>query len=336
MDQILLQIFILIIFSLSLIFLQSKYLVLVDTPIEKHKKKYNKNIPLSGGVYFFTSFFFYSLSTIHEYENYIINLFIFFFLVLGIFSDLKKNFSPKIRILFQTGLILILIYFLDLKINKTGVFFLDYFIQNKVFNIIFTSFCILVLVNGTNFCDGVNCNVSGYYLIVSFGIFLTSLPLPYYLKIESIIIIFFIFYIFNFFKKYFLGDSGVYVVSIFMAIYIIKFINMNTIISPILALNLLWYPAFENLFSIVRRSLDNKKVHAADRKHLHILIFELLKKKNNIDFTNSLSGLIINIFSFIGIFFSIKYYYNSKVLLLILLLNVITYLIVYFYLRLKK
>jgi UDP-N-acetylmuramyl pentapeptide phosphotransferase/UDP-N-acetylglucosamine-1-phosphate transferase len=336
MNQILFQLFILIIFSISLIFLQSKYLVLVDTPKEKHKKNYNKNIPLSGGIYFFISIFFYSLSTIYQYENYVINLFLFFFLILGIFSDLKSNFRPKIRILFQTVLIFILIFTLDLKINRTGVFFLDYFIQNNIFNLIFTSFCILVLINGTNFCDGVNCNVVGYYLILSFGIFLSSLNLPSYLRIESIIIIFFVFYIFNFFKKYFLGDSGVYVVSIFMAIYIIKLININTTISPILALNLLWYPAFENLFSILRRSLHNKKIHAADRKHLHILIFELLKKKNTTDFSNSLSGLIINIFMFIGIIYSIKYSFSSKILLTILMLNIIIYLIVYFYLFLKK
>jgi len=336
MYQILFQLFILTIFSLSLIFLQSKYLVLVDTPKEKHKKKYNKNIPLSGGVYFFTSFFFYSLSTIYQYENYVINLFLLFFLILGIFSDLKSNFRPKNRILFQTALIFILIFTLDLKINRTGVFFLDYFIQNNIFNLIFTSFCILVLINGTNFCDGVNCNVVGYYLILSFGIFLSSLNLPSYLRIESIIIIFFVFYIFNFFKKYFLGDSGVYVVSIFMAIYIIKLININTTISPILALNLLWYPAFENLFSILRRSLYNKKIHAADRKHLHILIFESLKKKNTTDLSNSLSGLIINIFMFIGIIYSIKYSFSSKILLTILMLNIIIYLIVYFYLFLKK
>lgn len=335
MYQILSQFFFLIIFSLSLIFLQSKYLVLVDSPIEKHKIKQNKNIPLSGGIYFFTSIFFFSILEIYKYENYIINLFLLFFLILGIFSDLKSNFSPKIRIILQSVLIFILIFTLDFKINKTGIFFIDYFIQNNIFNIIFTSFCILILVNGTNFCDGVNCNVVGYYLMVSFGIFLSNLAMPSFLEIESIIIIFFIFYIFNFFKKYFLGDSGVYTVSIFMAIYIIEFININTTLSPILALNLLWYPAFENLFSIIRRSLDNKKIYAADRKHLHILIFELLKKKN-VDFSNSLSGLIINIFMLVGIFYSIKYCYSSKILLTILLLNILIYLVVYFLLFRKK
>ena len=119
MYQILSQFFFLIIFSLSLIFLQSKYLVLVDSPIEKHKIKQNKNIPLSGGIYFFTSIFFFSILEIYKYENYIINLFLLFFLILGIYSDLKSNFSPKIRIILQSVLIFILIFNLDFKINKT-------------------------------------------------------------------------------------------------------------------------------------------------------------------------------------------------------------------------
>ncbi len=337
MYQILIQFFILVIFSISLILLQSKYLILVDTPKEKHKKSYNKNIPLSGGIYLFISIFYNSLLSLYQYETYVVNLFLFFFLVLGIYSDLKNNFSPKFRLLIQAILILILIFFINLKINSTSVFFLDYFIENNVFNIIFTSFCILVLINGTNFCDGVNCNVIGYYLMVITGIFLSGLSLPEYLKIETIITIFVIFYLFNFFKKYFLGDSGVYVISIFMGIYVIKFININTTISPLLAVNLLWYPAYENLFTIFRRSIANKKIHLADRKHLHIFIFEwIAKKNNNKNFSNTLSGFIMNLFMFVGIFFSIQYYYSSKILLTILLLNVITYKIVYFYFLLKK
>ena len=40
--------------SIALIFFQSKYLILVDTPKHKdHKKNYNKNVPLSGGIYLF-------------------------------------------------------------------------------------------------------------------------------------------------------------------------------------------------------------------------------------------------------------------------------------------
>ena len=41
---------------------------------------------------------------------------------------------------------------------------------------------------------------------------------------------------------------------------------------------LLWYPAFENLFSLIRRSFK-KNVSEADKLHLHQLIFRYLNKK---------------------------------------------------------
>ena len=156
------------------------------------------------------------------------------------------------------------------------------------------------------------------------------------LKPEIIIIIFLIFYIFNFFKKYFLGDSGVYVITIYMSIYVIEFININNNISSLIALNLLWYPAFENLFSIIRRSLSNRNIQLADRNHLHILIFEKFSKKINKNIANTLTGITINIFLMIGIFTSIHYLNNGKILLLILLLNIVFYLISFFYFLLKK
>jgi hypothetical protein len=157
------------------------------------------------------------------------------------------------------------------------------------------------------------------------------------LKPEIIIIIFLTFYVFNFLKKYFLGDSGVYIITIYMSIYVIEFVNINNNISSIIALNLLWYPAFENLFSIIRRSLSNKKIQIADRNHLHILIFEAISKKIiNKNFANTLAGISINIFLMIGIFASINFLNNSKILLLILLLNIILYLIIFFYFLLKK
>ena len=40
--------------SISLIFIQSKYLFLLDAPRDQiHKSTYNKNTPLTGGIYLF-------------------------------------------------------------------------------------------------------------------------------------------------------------------------------------------------------------------------------------------------------------------------------------------
>ena len=54
---------------------------------------------------------------------------------------------------------------------------------------------------------------------------------------------------------------------------------LNEKISPYFIANLLLYPAFENLFSIIRRVSLNKKNYLADNNHLHQLLFKYLKKK---------------------------------------------------------
>ena len=319
--------------SITLIFIQSKYSFLLDTPKEQsHKSRYNKNTPLIGGVYLFITITTYM--PYGEYINYssLTTAFLFSFLILGIFSDLKADFSPKIRLILQFILVIFFIYLLDLKINRTGLFFLDYFINNFYFNILFSSICIIILINGSNFCDGVNCNVTGYYLIVTLAIFFMDFPKPTNLPdLKIIIIILFIFYLINLFQKSFLGDNGIYVIALFMSIYVINYINLNNNISPLLALNLLWYPAFENLFTILRRLNNNRTVDAADNFHFHTLllkkIFNLCK---NFYLSNSLSGMLINLFMFVGIFFSISYYNDSKVLMLILVINILIYVLFYF------
>ena len=39
-------------------------------------------------------------------------------------------------------------------------------LSNDIFNIFFTVFCLAVLLNGSNFLDGLNGLISGYYLII--------------------------------------------------------------------------------------------------------------------------------------------------------------------------
>ena len=114
--------------SITLIFIQSKYLFLVDAPREQtHKSKYNKNTPLTGGIYMFITITTYTLLIEHSYNSFLMIAFLFSFLILGIFSDLKANFSPKLRLLLQSFLVIIFIFLLELKINKTGLFFFRIF-----------------------------------------------------------------------------------------------------------------------------------------------------------------------------------------------------------------
>ncbi len=177
----------------------------------------------------------------------------------------------------------------------------------------------------------------GYYLFVILSILISKLSYPEnFPDINILLMIFLIFYFANILQKSFLGDNGTYVISAFMSIYIINFINLNNTISPLLALNLLWYPAFENLFSIIRRLVSNKKIQLADRSHLHILILEKISKNNNFILSNSITGIILNLIMFLGMYLSINFYNDSKILILILLINIIFYIIGYYYLFLRR
>ncbi len=325
-------------FLVALIYFQSKFLILIDTPYgQSHKSIYNKNTPLSGGIYLFVTIAAYI--NFQEFNQYSLSIsaFLLSLLILGIFSDIKINFSPKLRLFYQFIIVLIFVLLLDLKINKTGVFFLDIFINNFLFNLFFTTICIIIVINGSNFCDGVNCNVIGYYLVVVLGIYFSQLSTPNELPDAEILInIFIIFYFANLLQKSFLGDNGSYVISAFMSIYIINFINMNNSVSPLLALNLLWYPAFENLFTIIRRLFYKKKIQIADRSHLHILILEKISLNKNLVLSNSITGVILNFFILSGILFSINFSNNGKILISILIINIFIYIFCFFLLLSKK
>ena len=81
-------------------------------------------------------------------------------------------------------------------------------LQNKYFNISFTVFCFAILLNGTNFIDGLNGLAIGYYILVLTAIFyLSSINSDVQLRdLEEYKILIYsmiIFFIFNFFGKCF-------------------------------------------------------------------------------------------------------------------------------------
>ena len=68
--------------------------------------------------------------------------------------------------------------------------------------------------------------------------------------------------------------------------------------------------------------------------HLHQLIFTYLNKKiKKNKFSNTLTGIFINIFNFSAIFIGNSYVYSSYKILVILIFLVTLYLTIYFLLR---
>ena len=333
--------FFLIFLTLAFFFLneilKKKNFLIDNINFSDHKKfTGQKGIPYSGGIFFLLIISF--LDEISSSYNLIIFTLIF---LLGLLSDLNKITSASKRIIFQSALIFCCILLNGLVISDTRITLIDNLLNDfESIAIFFTFFCIIVLINGTNFIDGLNNLASGYYFVV-FGILIFLSLNNVDLIIDQnvlfkILISILIFLIFNFFSHAFLGDSGAYLLAFFSGIYLIDFYNNNVhIVSPYYILLLLWYPAFENLFSIIRRIFFEKKnVKKADNLHLHHLIYKnIIKKFGKFKFSNSLTGILINIFNLIIIIPGNFFYSKTNILLVLVLSGVFSYISIYLYLR---
>ena len=181
--------------------------------------------------------------------------------------------------------------------------------------------------------DGVNTNTIGYYIVVHLSLLILThnniIIIPDYLKIILPLLI--VLYLYNFFSKVYLGDSGSYLLGIFTGINLIYLSNLNNQISPFYIVLLLWYPAFENLFSIIRKKNVNFSPLKPDAKHLHHLIYIFFKKKIKLkkNFSNSFSGIIITFYNLIIFFIASKYYNHSQILIILIIFNIFNYCFLY-------
>lgn len=302
---------------------------LSNTAISNHKHFISsKNlIPISGG--FFLLFSNMILQKDFFLDRY--NYFYFSIFCIGIYADFSKNFKPILRILTQILIVGILLNIFNILIKDVKIPIFNYFLNIDFLALIFTVFCVLVLINGANLIDGVNLSAIGYFLLILFIIYTLSIKNNFYIDLEFIkiqIYLLIVIIIFNFFNRSYLGDSGIYLISLITSVLIIKFINNNPV-SPYFAVLLVWYPCFENLFSITRRLLSRRSTSEPDNRHLHHYIYSFLNKKK-IDYPNNITGTVILLFNTIIFFFGYKFYNKTLSLILIIFLAVFLYLLIYF------
>ncbi len=326
----------LIFFIFIILFIISKKLNLFKDDISYSNHKIigaeNRSPLVIGGIYFFIVFLYFN-----PYSTINFNVTILLITLLGLMSDKNIFPNPLVRLIIQILILFNFVYFDGLQISDVRIDFFNSFLSNNTFNIIFTVFCLAVLINGSNFLDGLNGLVSGYYLIVLLSIiYLINYDLDI-VEIDFLKIVFFtliIFYIFNILGFVYLGDSGSYLIAFIIGIYLINLNEINYLLSPYYIISILWYPAFENLFSLLRRALNKMNVSSADNMHLHQLLFLYIKSKKIFSkkIINTTSSLIIIFLNIPGIVFSNLYMSKSLPLLKIIFLNIFFYLLIYYFL----
>lgn len=327
----------LISFSLCLIinYILSKYNFLLDRKFFPHKSFVSKNsVPISGGLIFLLS----TLLFLEFENNFSYLIFLIFFV--GILSDLNILKSPYKRFILQVTIILLLTFLSKNFISSIRIPTIDHLLTYVIFKYFFVVFCFLILINGSNFIDGVNTLLIGYFLSVI--LIVTILIYKYNLdfELQNLNVIFsalIVLFVFNFFEKFFCGDSGSYTISLIIGYFLVELSNLDLIISPYFIACLLWYPAYECLFSMIRKKVKKKEITGPDNSHLHQLLFVFFEKKMNLKrwIISSVTGILINSYNLISFFIALINVSQTKILVLIIIINILLYNFTYYILKKK-
>ena len=297
---------------------------------DNHQKFFNKNkIQLSGGIFLIPIFFIFA----YDY-SIILTISIFSIFLLGLFSDIGLFSSAKFRFITQSIIIFLFLYYSNSLLTSVRIDLLDQILENYLFSLFFTLFCLMILINGTNFIDGLNGLVLTYYLMITLIIFSLKLfEYSFLNNLDVILIIMVLIYLilFNILNQLYLGDSGSYLIGFFFGYLLLQIYENNQLVSPYFIALLLWYPAFEILFSIIRKIKFKKSPFKPDNKHFHHLLFLYIYEKFKFGNTlsNNLSASIITLYNAIIFLIAIQNIQHTALQVTLFAFNVGTYLILY-------
>tara|TARA_Y100000590_G_scaffold174245_1_gene199268 strand:- start:556 stop:1611 length:1056 start_codon:yes stop_codon:yes gene_type:complete len=270
-----------------LIFTKYKFDLLVDNQFSKPQAFHKSSTYRLGGIIIFIL-----LLVVFLYLNFYKNIFYpeylsfcTLFFILGLTDDFKVNIAPKFRLFIMIMFLLFLAIYNQFTIERISLEYLDHLMKIDIFALFFICLCFLFIINGSNLIDGFNGLLSIHSLIVSIILFYINFvnnnyELSYFLFYLSLIILIFI--KFNFPKaQMFLGDSGAYLLGALTAISTIMTNNLTPEISSFFFCILLFYLFFEVFFSFFRKIFFvGQNPLLPDKRHLHMLIYKHLLKKN--------------------------------------------------------
>jgi len=312
----------------------SIFLDLEFTKVQSFHKKPTLKV---GGIFIF--FFLFIATLLFKNFFFLRVLFymsmpIFFFSIL---DDLKIKINPFMRLIILFIIIFFCVKTLNLKIYSTQFYLLDNLLNNyNVYSYIFSTLCIVFIINGSNFIDGFN----GLLGIHSSIIILILFVINFYfgnLELSFLCILFLIclavFLTFNFpNSKIFFGNSGSYLIGLILAILVISTSQKTQYhkVYPFFFACLLNYIFFETFFSFFRKIVFEKKnPFYPDKNHLHMLVFDYLR-------THVKTSLSINFFFSLTMIVALFLFSYPGLLKVLFILQILLYIGIYLSLVRKR
>ena len=214
---------------------------------------------------------------------YLCALFIMIFMIFDDFFGIKAS----LRLIFQSLIVLLMIFMTDEKISVVGNLFGFGDINLGIFSVPFTIFCVVGLMNAFNMIDGLNGICASMALVpISFVAFYGNFS--YGLLIPLGAVVGFLAYNLGYLgkkRRVFLGDSGSNMLGFAVAFICIEYsqdINHTSYINPTTALWLVAIPLLDCIVVLISRILNGIMPFRPGRDHLHhrLLDIGLSPKKN--------------------------------------------------------
>ena len=250
-------------------------------------------------------------------------------------EDIKGNILHLHRLAGIFFSICVFIFINDFSWPRLSFIGSDFLYKNPFLIKVIFALVIATVVNGANFVDGMN-GLACFSIMISFlCLFLLAQ------RVDDIIFVHLsllslgllsIFILFNFpFAKIFLGDSGAYLLAYLLITMLIIFYGRHPELSNWGAVVIVFYFAFEVIFSFFRKIIQKQSPLLPDNKHLHLLLFRNLCESYPKKMANPLTTIILSIIYlqpllYISLFPPEKFWMSLSLFLLSS-----TYIIFYFY-----
>jgi UDP-GlcNAc:undecaprenyl-phosphate/decaprenyl-phosphate GlcNAc-1-phosphate transferase len=304
----------------------AKYFQLLDVP--SGRKKHAQPTPLTGGI-LFAILLLQSIFILYIFKKTSFDLMAYTlpFLIFSVgLADDKKNLPANLKLMILSIIILLFLFlYPENQIEILNLFTVKSAISLGKLGIIFTTLCILLLINAFNMSDGIN----GLFLSNAiFALFYLSLTYGH----ENIFLLFLIAIsliciILNLIGKFFMGDSGVFLIASLLSMEIIKAYNsqasdLKTVEEIFIILMIPGIDMFR-LFCI--RLINKKHPFKADNNHLHHIISVSAHSCQNLifhmvlsitpvicfklNFLNLFNSIFLGLFMYFGI---LIYFYKRK------------------------
>jgi UDP-GlcNAc:undecaprenyl-phosphate/decaprenyl-phosphate GlcNAc-1-phosphate transferase len=246
-------------------------------------KIHKTEIPTLGGIGIFAGFIFGFLMGVNGYMHYVsyftAGAMLLFFI--GVKDDLVY-INPWKKLGAEVGTALIIALFTDLHFTSLHGFFGIQTLPAWLYYFI-TVFIVVLIINALNLIDGIDGLAASMGIIASlfFGIwFFLSGDYGYTIMAAALLGALLVFLGFNITdgpKKIFMGDTGSLVIGFILAVFAIRFNEIDAAgksfydlkSTPSVSIAVLIIPLYDTLRVIILRFRDHQSFFVADNRHIH-------------------------------------------------------------------